>query len=153
MRPLERNWGTDRPPRLDGASDEVLEAVREQLVAEFDAAHPLPTERDGPVDWPALVAEQASAFLDFALANREVGEAVFHSDFAARRPRPDHAVRRIEAMIRAGQEAEAFGPADPEPTARLLYAACAAAARAVAAGAERSPMDAALRALVRRAVA
>jgi len=60
---------------------------------------------------------------------------------------------RLAAVIRAGQEADAFGPVDPEPTARLLYAAIDEAARAVAGGAERDPMVAALQTLLRRTLA
>lgn len=133
--------------------DDLLEAIRARLVAEFDAAHPQPTEVDGPVDWPGLVESQATAFIDFTRSRRGIGEAVFHSDFAERRPLADNAVVRLSAVIRAGQEAEAFGPVDPEPTARLLYAAIHEAADAVAAGAGRDAMVAALNGLLRRTLA
>lgn len=133
--------------------DDLLETVRDRLVAEFDAAYPLPTEVEGPVDWPGLVATQACAFIDFSLSRRGVGEAVFHSAFAERRPLADHAIVRLAAVIRAGQEVEAFGPVDPEMTGRLLYAAIHEAADAVAAGADRTTMAAALRTLLRRALA
>ena len=133
--------------------DDLLETVRDRLVAEFDAAYPLPTEVAGPVDWPALVARQASAFIEFSLSRRGIGEAVFHSDFAERRPLADHAVQRLTAVIRAGQEADAFGPVDPEPTARLLYAVIHEAADAVAEGADREATTAALQSLLRRALA
>ena len=133
--------------------DDLLEAVRERLVAEFDAAHPLPTEVQGPVDWPALVDRQAEAFIDFALARRGIGEAVFHSDFAERRPLALDAILRLSAIVRAGQEAEAFGPVDPEPTARLMYAAVDAAADAVAGGNDREAVLAALRRLLRGTLA
>jgi AcrR family transcriptional regulator len=133
--------------------DDLLEAIRERLVSEFDAAYPLPTELDGPIDWPGLVEAQAGAFVEFTLTQRGVGEAVFHSDFAERRPLADHAVARITAMIRAGQEAEAFGPVDPAPTARLLYAAVHEAADAVAAGEDRDAILPALNGLLRRTLA
>jgi AcrR family transcriptional regulator len=133
--------------------DDLLEAVRHRLVSEFDTAYPLPIEADGPVDWPRLVEEQAAAFIDFTLARRGLGEAIFHSDFAERRPLADNAILRLSAVIRAGQEAEAFGPVDPEPTARLLFAAIHEAADAVADGADRVAVLAALRGLLRRALA
>jgi AcrR family transcriptional regulator len=133
--------------------DDMLEAVRERLVAAFDAANPMPTEIEGSVDWPAVVAAQACAFVDFTLSRRGVGEAVFHSDFAERRPLADNGIARITAVIRAGQEAEAFGPIDPEPTARLLFAAIHEAADAVAGGAERTATLAALQTLLRRTLA
>ncbi|HEX5380370.1 MAG TPA: helix-turn-helix domain-containing protein [Phenylobacterium sp.] len=133
--------------------DTLLETVRQRLVSEFDAAHPLPTEVDGPVDWPALVERQAGAFIDFTLSRRGVGEAVFHSDFAERRPLADNAILRLSAVIRAGQEAGAFGPVDPEPTARLMFAAIHEAADAVAGGADRAAILAALRSLLRRTLA
>jgi AcrR family transcriptional regulator len=133
--------------------DDLLETLRDRLVSEFDATYPLPTEVDGPVDWPAVVDAQAAAFIDFASARQGIGKALFHSDFAQRRPLSDHAVVRLSAIIRAGQEAEAFGPVDPEPTARLLYAAIDEAAAAVAGGVGRDAMLAALQGLLRRTLA
>ena len=133
--------------------DDLLETVRARMVSEFDRTYPLPTEAEGPIDWPALVEQQAVAFIDFALARQGAGEAVFHSDFAERRPLADHGVVRIAAVIRAGQEAEAFGDVDPDATARLLFAAIHEAADAVAGGADRRATQAALAALLRRALA
>ena len=133
--------------------DDLLETVRQRLVSDFDAAYPLPTEVDRPVDWPALVAWQAGAFIDFASARQGIGEALFHSDFTERRPLADNAILRLSAVIRAGQEAEAFGPVDPEPTARLMFAAIDEAAHAVAGGAERAAILAALQGLLRRTLA
>lgn len=133
--------------------DDLLETVRDRLIAEFDAIAPLPTEVSGPVDWPAVMDRQAAAFIDFASTRQGIGQALFHSGFAARRPQADHAPVRIAAAIRAGQEAGAFGPVDPEPTARLLYAAIDDAARVVAAGADRGPMVAALQHMIRRTLA
>ncbi|HEV2532554.1 TetR/AcrR family transcriptional regulator [Phenylobacterium sp.] len=133
--------------------DDLLVTVRERLVSAFDAAYPLPSEVDGPVDWPGLVESQAAAFIDFAAARQGVGEALFHSDFAERRPLADNGILRLCAVIRAGQEAGAFGPVDPEPTARLIFAAIDEAARAVAGGGDRAAIRAALHSLLRRALA
>lgn len=133
--------------------DDLLEAIRDRLVSAFDAAYPLPTEVDGPIDWPALVEAQACAFIEFTLTRRGVGEAVFHSDFAERRPLADHAIHRLAAVIRAGQEAEAFGPVEPESTGRLLYAVIHEAADAVAAGGDRAAIEASLRHVLRRTLA
>lgn len=133
--------------------DDLLETVRDRLVTDFDAAYPLPTEVEGPVDWPSVVDWQAAAFIDFAIARMGIGEALFHSDFAERRPLADNGILRLAAAIRAGQEAEAFGPVDPEPTARLLFAAIDEAAHAVARGADRAAILAALKSLLRRTLA
>ena len=133
--------------------DDLLETVRQRLVSEFDKANPLPTEAREPVDWPGLVESQAAAFIDFTLTRRGFGDAVFHSDFAERRPLADNAILRLSAVIRAGQEAEAFGPVDPEPTARLLFAVIHEAADAVAGGADRAVILAALKSLLRRTLA
>ena len=133
--------------------DDLLETVRQRLVHAFDDAHPEPTEVEGPVDFPALVESQAAAFIDFTLARRGVGEALFHSDFAERRPLADNGVVRLCAVIRAGQEAGAFGPVDPEPTARLMFAAIHEAADAVAGGADRAAIVTSLQSLLRRALA
>lgn len=133
--------------------DDLLETVRQRLVSAFDTAHPLPTEVEGPVDWPRLVETQACAFIEFTLSRRTVGEVIFHSEFAERRPLADNAVLRLSAVIRAGQEAQAFGPVDPEATARLLFAAIHETADAVAGGADRAAALAALRHLLRRSLA
>lgn len=133
--------------------DDLLEAIRDRLVSAFDAAYPLPTEVEGPVDWPALVEAQACAFIEFTLTRRGVAEAVFHSDFAERRPLADHAMHRLAAVIRAGQEAEAFGSVEPESTGRLLYAVIHEAADAVAAGDDRLAIERSLKHLLRRTLA
>lgn len=133
--------------------DDLLATVRDRLVAEFDAAYPLPAEAEGPVDWFAAMDAQAEAFIDFASIRQGIGQALFHSDFAARRPLAGNAVVRLEAVIRAGQAANAFAAVDPAPTARLMYAAIEEAARAVASGADRHAMVAALQTLLRRALA
>jgi hypothetical protein len=99
------------------------------------------------------VEQQACAFIDFTISRRGFGEAVFHSEFAERRPLADNGVLRLSAVIRAGQEAEAFGPVDPEPTARLVFAAIHEAADAIAGGADRAAILAALRSLLRRTLA
>lgn len=133
--------------------DDLLETVRQRLVSEFDTAYPLPTEAEGPIDWPGLVESQAAAFIDFKLARQGFGDAVFHSDFAERRPLADSGILRLSAVIRAGQEVQAFGPVDPEPTARLLFAVIHEAADAVAGGADRAAILAALNSLLRRTLA
>lgn len=133
--------------------DDLLETVRQRLVTEFDRTYPLPTEAEGPIDWPGLVETQAAAFIDWTLSRQGFGDAVFHSDFAERRPLADNGILRLSAVIRAGQEAGAFGAVDPDPTARLLFAVIHESADAVAGGADRESTLAALRALLRRALA
>ncbi|MDB5470607.1 MAG: hypothetical protein JWR84_2167 [Caulobacter sp.] len=133
--------------------DDLLESIRDRLVSEFSTNYPLPTEVDGPVNWPALVEWLACAFIDFTLSRRGLGEAIFHSDFAERRPLADNGATQLAAIIRAGQEAAAFGAVDPDPTARLLFAATHEAADAIADGADREAVLAALRSLLRRALA
>ncbi|WP_340645884.1 helix-turn-helix domain-containing protein [Phenylobacterium sp.] len=133
--------------------DDLLETVRQRLVADFDTSYPLPTEVDRPVDWPSVLETQATAFIDFAAARQGIGQALFHSDFADRRTTADNAIVRLSAVIRAGQEAQAFGPVDPEPTALLIFAGIDEAARAVAAGADRTAIVSALQVLLRRTLA
>ena len=108
---------------------------------------------DAPIDWPGLVESQAAAFIDWTLSRQGFGDAVFHSDFAERRPLADNGILRLAAVIRAGQEAGAFGPVDPDPTARLLFAVIHEAADAVAGGADRAAILAALNSLLRRTLA
>jgi AcrR family transcriptional regulator len=133
--------------------DDLLDTIRARLVATFDAANPQPTEADGPVDLMALVISQAEAFIDFTLSRRKFGEAIFHTDFNERRPLADNGIMRIAAAIRAGQEAGSFGPVDPEPTARLLFAAIDETADVIAGGADRDKALAALKTLMRKTLA
>src|SRR3990167_5576201 len=133
--------------------DDLLETVRQRLVAEFDRTHPLPTEAEGPIDWPGLVESQAAAFIAWTLSRQGFGETVFHSDFAERRPLADNTIMRLSAVIRAGQEAQAFGSVDPDPPARLLFAAIHEAADAVVGGVDRETIIAALKSLLRRTLA
>jgi AcrR family transcriptional regulator len=132
--------------------DDLLETIRDRLVAEFDALHPMPSN-DGEVDWPQLLETQAVAFIDFTLARQGFGAAIFHTDFAERRPFADNAVVRLAGVIRAGQAEKAFGKVDPDPTARLLFAVIHEAADAIAGGDDREAMLSALRQLMRRALA
>lgn len=133
--------------------DDLLETIRQRLISTFDRANPLPTEAEGPIDWPALVESQAAAFIDFTLTRQGFGDAVFHSDFAERRPLADNGILRLSAVIRAGQEAGAFGPVDPDATARLLFAVIHESADAVAGGADRAAILATLQHLLRRTLA
>jgi AcrR family transcriptional regulator len=137
------------------AWDDLLEVVRARIFEAFDTAYPLPSEVDGPVDWLRLMDWLAGAFVDFTLQLGGIHEAVFHSDFAQRRPQPpsDDPRRRLTAIIRAAQEAGAFADVDPEPTARLLFALLHETADAVEAGEDRARAVAALRRVVRSALA
>jgi AcrR family transcriptional regulator len=131
--------------------DDLLETVRARLATEFETTHAPPP--DAAIDWAERVETQAAAFVDFTQSRRGIGEAVFHSDFAQRRPQALDAVTRLASAIRSGQAVGAFGPVDPEPTARLLFAAIHDAADAVAAGGEREAILTALKTLLRRALA
>ena len=135
--------------------DDLLEAVRERITADFDAAYPLPVETTGPVDWPRVLDWLTAAFMDFTLELGGLHEAVFHGDFAERRPpRPDQdAIGRLTAIIRAGQEAGAFDVTDAEPTARLLFATLHEAVDAVIEGGDRDRHLAAARRILHRALA
>ena len=81
--------------------DDLLEAIRLRMVAAFDQANPMPTEVDGPFDWLKVVEDQAAAFIDFAASRHTLGGAVFHADFAERKPLADNGVMRLTAVIRA----------------------------------------------------
>lgn len=133
--------------------DDLLETIRDRMVAALEAAYPMPTEVDGPIDWPAVLDGVAAAFIDFAAARQGIGKVIFHSDFAQRRPMAHNAVTHLSAIIRAGHEAGAFGPVDPDPTARLLFAALDEAAVAVSGGAGRDAILAAMSHLIRRTLA
>ena len=132
--------------------DDLLEALRRRVFERFDAGYQLPTEVDGPVDWLQVLDAVAAAFIAFTLDQEKLHEVLFHSDFARRRPLPpkEHAAARLEAMIRAGQEAGEFAMLDPEPTARLMFALLHESADAVAEGADFDRSLAALQIILRR---
>lgn len=128
--------------------DDLLVVLRKRFVRAFDAAHPEPTGAAGAIDWRELIPRQAEAFIDYAAARSRLGAVIFHPDLTARRPMTDAGVKRMEAIIRAGQEAGAFAPVDPAATAGLLFAAMHHALDVVAAGGDRETMIRALRHLI-----
>lgn len=129
--------------------DDLLVALRKRFIRAFDSGNPEPIEADGAIDWLELIPRQAAAFIDFAAARYRLGSVLFHPDLMARRPMSDAGVSRMEAIIRAGQEAEAFAPVDPAATAGLLFAAIHHALDVVAASGDRDAMVGALRHLIR----
>lgn len=132
------------------AWDDLLETVRERQLAAFEARLAMPTEVEGPVDWPPLLRRLSVLFVDFVLELQGLHEALFHGDFSRNRPMhsQDRPPARLAAIIRAGQEAGAFGPVDPDATGRLLFAVLHETADAIEAGADRQAALAALHHLI-----
>jgi AcrR family transcriptional regulator len=130
--------------------DDLLETLRLRIFERFLEEHPVPRGPDAKVDWPTLFCNLGEAFVDAVAAMGGLHEAIFHSDFAQRRPMPAeiHPVGRLAALIGFGQASKALAEVDPQPTARLVFAILHETADAVAAGEDRL---AALRAM-RRAV-
>lgn len=130
--------------------DDLLEVVRGRLLATFHEAHPVPSA-NAP-DWLRLIDRLAVTFVDGVVAMGGLHAALFHSDFAQRRPitAVDHPVNRLTTLIQAGQTAGAFAKVDPAPTGRLLFAVIHEAADAVAAGEDRKRALAAMRWVLRR---
>lgn len=128
--------------------DDLLETLRTRVFEAFLTQHPVPRGSDSTIDWPALFCRLGEAFVDAVGAMGGLHEAVFHSDFAQRRPMPAdvHPVGRLAALIRFGQASKGLADVDPEPTARLLFAILHETADAVAAGEDR---QSALRAMCR----
>jgi len=131
--------------------DDLLEAIRARSFDRFRARLPLPSEVDGPVDWPALMDQLGEAFMDFNLELGGLHDVLFHSDFARNRPIPtaEAPPAYLSAMIKAGKEAGSFADVDADPVARLLFAVMHEAADSVRAGADRSRTLSAMRAMVR----
>lgn len=131
--------------------EDLLEAIRARSFARFHARLPLPSEVDGPVDWPALMDRLAIAFVDFNLELGGLHDVLFHSDFARNRPIPaeEAPAAYLAAIIKAGQEAGSFAGVDPEPVARLLFAVAHEAADSVRGGADPARTLTALRAMIR----
>jgi AcrR family transcriptional regulator len=135
--------------------DDLLETVRERVFRAFDAAHPIPLDAKQPTDWAGALDRVAIAFVDAVVAMGGLHPALFHSDFAQRRPIPDadHPVRRLADLIRAGQRAGAFAEVDPAPMARLVFAVIHEAADAVAAGEDRQRTLSAMSLILSRTLA
>lgn len=134
--------------------DDLLEAVRARIFAAFQAAHPIVPPRPAG-NWVDVVERVATAFVEFTASLEGLHDAIFHSDFAQRRPLPpgSDAVARLEAILRAGQKAGDFPALDPEYTARLLFAVIHETADAVIGGADRKRALAAMRRILRRTLA
>lgn len=130
--------------------DDLLESLRDTDLRSFDERYPMPTERDGPIDWLDLMDSLSAAFVSFTLGQEKLHDVLYHSDFTRRRPPKDNATARLTAIIRAAQEAGGFPGLDPEPSARLLFALIHEAADAVSGGADRAQTLAALRLILRR---
>ena len=133
--------------------DDLLEAVRARIFAAFQAAHPIAPAR-APADLADVVERVAVAFVDFTVGLEGLHDAIFHSDFAQRRPMPpgSDAVARLEGFLRAGQKAGDFPAFDAEYTARLLFAVIHETADAVIGGADRKRALIAMRRILRRAL-
>lgn len=132
------------------AFDDLLDVIRTRIFSAFDAAHPFePPQRVG--EWLPHLEALAVAFVHESVRLGALHDAVFHSDFAARRPIPDeiHPVNRLAAILAAGVAKRAFREVDVVPTARLLFAAMHETADAVRDGAEEAGMLSALRGLLR----
>ena len=130
---------------------DIRDVVPEDLRG-FDARYPLPTERDGPIDWLDLMDSLSAAFVSFTLGQEKLHDVLYHSDFTRRRPPKDNAAARLTAIIRAAQEAGEFADLDPEPTGRLVFALVHDAADAVSEGADRARTLAELSVVLRRAL-
>jgi AcrR family transcriptional regulator len=132
--------------------DDLLATLRARIFAAFEQAHPVPQHPDRSVDWLGAVDQLAEAFVDAVGELGGLHEAVFHSDFAQRRPIPaaEHPVSRLAALIRLGQSIAAFAEVDPEPTARLLFAVIHETADAVTSGEDREFALAAMQRVLRR---
>jgi AcrR family transcriptional regulator len=135
--------------------DDLLDVIRAELFAEFDKVHPLPSRPEEASDWPNALDSLAVEFVAATLEMSGLHDAIFHSDFARRRPMaPDfHPVGRLVAFIRAGQKAGALADVDVEPTARLLFAVIHETVDAVAEGGDRGRSLTAMRRVLRRVLA
>jgi AcrR family transcriptional regulator len=134
--------------------DDLLKAVRTRIFANFEAVHPLPLEAPPGFDWMGHLLELAEAFVDAVVRMEGLHEAIFHSDFAARHPMSEemHPVGRLARLLRAGQAAGSFGPFEPEPMARLIFAVIHETADAVAEGDDRESCLRAMRQVLGRAL-
>lgn len=132
--------------------DDLLETLRTRVFEAFLDSHPIPHGPDAATDWTALFCDLGEAFVDAVGVMGGLHEAIFHSDFAQRRPMPleTHPVGRLAALIRFGQASEALADVEPEPTARLLFAVLHETADAVAAGEDRQAALRAMRRTVRK---
>lgn len=134
--------------------DDLLDAVRTRIFADFDELHPFDPPGDA-IDWMPRLEALAVAFVRESVRLGALHDAVFHGDFAARRPIPVeiHPVTRLAAILAAGMRRQAFRAVQPSATARLLFAAMHEAADAVRDGQREDEMLRALRDVLRRVLA
>ncbi len=93
-------------------------------------------------------------FVDFVTELEGMHEVLFRGALVGTVPvaKGQGAVGRIAAVIREGAEAQVFADVDPEPTARMLFAAIHEATDAIIAGADREIYLKAVQRFVRRAL-
>lgn len=132
--------------------DDLLEEIRGRLIKTFDDAHPVQLAAASAPDWPRVLDELAVAFVDTVVAIGGLHSVLFHTDFARRRPIPQHdnPPSRFTAIVRAGQAAGAFADIDADSIGRLLFAVIHETADAVATGEDREGILAAMRWTMRR---
>ncbi|HEY6328284.1 MAG TPA: TetR/AcrR family transcriptional regulator [Blastocatellia bacterium] len=120
--------------------EEMLLALRERIFERFDSRFPWPAGKGADLDWWLLVEERIAGFIDFVTELEGLHDVIFHGPVAGRFPiaRRSDAASRIQALLRAGKKAGAFDCADPDLTARLIFAAIHSAADAVVEGKDRA---------------
>jgi AcrR family transcriptional regulator len=137
------------------AWDDLLDEIRRRAIEQFDQAHPLRLEAVPKREWPMVLERLAVAFVDAMIAMGRLHTVLFHTDFAMRRPIPDadNPINRLISVIRAGRKAGAFSDVDVQLTGRLLFAVIHEAAEAIAGGQKRASVFAAMRPILRKALA
>jgi AcrR family transcriptional regulator len=133
------------------AWDDLLEAIRGRIIKAFDEAHPVQAGVGTELDWLDVLDRSAVDFVDAVIAMGGLHTVLFHTDFARRRPVPEHddPIRRLTGIVRAGAKAGAFADVDADFIGRLLFAVIHETADAVEAAEDRERALAAMRWILR----
>lgn len=135
--------------------DDLLVAVRDNLMEGYARGIQQRFEAQGTVDWWKTLSDEVDRFLDFQLGLGRLHDAVFHGPVSGARPIAiDHsAATLIAGFIGGGIAAGAFRTVDVDPTAALLFYVLHGAADEIAAGADRVQVRKATMHLIERTLA
>jgi AcrR family transcriptional regulator len=134
--------------------DDLLVAVRDQLLDSYHADLAQRYAGPSPIDWWAALDDEIQRFIDFQLGLGGLHQAIFHGPAAVAHPVETHrsAVSTLALFLAAGIAEGAFAAVDVDVTAPLLFDLIHSAADAIASGASPDRILAAALHIVHRAL-
>lgn len=104
--------------------DDLLEAIRSDLIATYFARHGHLLSVDSPAQWSRRLPELSEHFVAFLIEMGGLHDVLFHSAFTLNRPLPAERkpTTHIAALLEAGQKAGVYASMDSQMVANLIFA-------------------------------